>query len=74
MNEFVHEYVFSFSKSIDKCVQNKNNQTLDLLIKYVAYYHILKSGLSEIRLSVFVNLITSFKRSDCYISNALMFL
>ena len=52
MDDFVHEYVFSFCKSIDWCVQYKNNQTLDLLIKYVAYYHILFGGQLEICRSV----------------------
>ena len=36
MDDFVHEYVFSFCKSIDWCVQYKNNQTLYFFIKYVA--------------------------------------
>jgi len=32
----------------------RNNQTLDVLIKYIAKYHNLYSGQLEIRLSVFI--------------------
>ena len=54
MDSFVHGNVFfSFRLSIDWCVQYKNNQTLDALIKYVALYNILYSDQLEIRLSVF---------------------
>jgi len=35
---YMEDIVFSL---IDMCVQYKNNQTLDALIKYVAEYHIL---------------------------------
>ena len=36
MDDFVHEFAFSFCKSIDWSVQYENNQTLDILITYVA--------------------------------------
>ena len=40
-DSFVNENTFSFSKSIDSCVQYKHNQISDAFGKYVVKYHIL---------------------------------
>ena len=55
LDSFVHGNVFFFFPLIDRLVCTiQSNQTLDALIKYVAYYHILDlyCGQFEIRLSV----------------------
>ena len=55
MDSFVHEHVFFLS--VNRLVRIiQRNKTLDALIKYVAYYHILYSGQLEILLSVYVTI------------------